>query len=164
MGLASVGLPIRGAWRSPRGGGGDRIQPFVYYWKLKRTGAATTNPVISFCSTASLPRRWQTTSTRLPVRGHRCPSRRRRSKGCANRGSKGPNPDILRILPGRGPSPVRRPRTLTPLFVGDDRLFSQELGACRIYGEYGCGSSTIWVAHHSNDRILAMDSSPAWIT
>jgi hypothetical protein len=33
IGLATVELRIRGAWRSPRGGG-DRIQPFGSYWKL----------------------------------------------------------------------------------------------------------------------------------
>jgi hypothetical protein len=49
------------------------------------------------------------------------------------------------------------------LFDGDDRLFRQEVAACRVYGEYGCGSSTIWIAHRSNARIQAVDSSPAWI-
>jgi len=49
------------------------------------------------------------------------------------------------------------------LFDGDDGLFRQEVSNCRVYGEYGCGSSTIWVAHHSSARILAVDSSPAWI-
>ena len=60
-------------------------------------------------------------------------------------------------------STVAQQAPTTPLFEGDDRLFRQELAACRVYGEYGCGSSTIWVAHHSNARILAVDSSPAWI-
>ena len=56
------------------------------------------------------------------------------------------------------------PRTPTPpLFDGDDRLFRQEVAACRVYGEYGCGSSTIWMAHHSSARIQAVDSSLAWI-
>ena len=60
-------------------------------------------------------------------------------------------------------STIAQQAPTTPLFEGDDRLFRQELAACRVYGEYGCGSSTIWVAHHSNARILAVDSSPAWI-
>ena len=43
-----------------------------------------------------------------------------------------------------------RPAARTsPLFEGDDRLFRQEVAACRVYGEYGCGSDTIWVTHHS---------------
>ena len=46
---------------------------------------------------------------------------------------------------------------------GDDRLFRQGTAACRDYGEHGCGSSTIWVAHHRKVGILAVDSSPAWI-
>tara|TARA_B100000963_G_scaffold360959_1_gene394082 strand:- start:23052 stop:23696 length:645 start_codon:yes stop_codon:yes gene_type:complete len=49
------------------------------------------------------------------------------------------------------------------LFDGDDKLFKQILLNTKIYGEYGCGKSTIWVANNSECQILGVDSSEKWI-
>lgn len=54
----------------------------------------------------------------------------------------------------------RRPKVL---FDGDDALFRAALRPGCIYGEYGCGDSTIWVAHNVGCTILSVDSSPKWI-
>lgn len=49
------------------------------------------------------------------------------------------------------------------LFDGDDDLFKRLIKDTRIYAEYGCGASTIWVAKSSNCRIYSVDSSSQWI-
>lgn len=49
------------------------------------------------------------------------------------------------------------------LFDGDDHLFQREILSCQVYGEYGCGASTVWVAHHTNATIVSVDSSAEWI-
>jgi len=49
------------------------------------------------------------------------------------------------------------------LFDGDDHLFRREILSCQVYGEYGCGASTVWVAHHTNAKIVSVDSSAEWI-
>lgn len=49
------------------------------------------------------------------------------------------------------------------LFDGDSRIFKRELRRCRVYGEYGCGGSTLWVARHSSAAVLAVDSSAEWV-
>jgi hypothetical protein len=51
----------------------------------------------------------------------------------------------------------------TRLFDGDDHMFQREIQSCQVYGEYGCGASTVWVAHHTKARIMAVDSSAEWI-
>ncbi|HET9513222.1 MAG TPA: hypothetical protein VFO95_04770 [Gemmatimonadales bacterium] len=50
-----------------------------------------------------------------------------------------------------------------PLFDGDDALFKDHVARSRVYGEYGCGKSTIWVAHHAACEILSVDASADWI-
>ena len=60
---------------------------------------------------------------------------------------------------------LSRPRqdAADSLFDGDDELFKEIIGQARVYGEYGCGASTIWVARHTRARILSTDSSQAWL-
>lgn len=58
-------------------------------------------------------------------------------------------------------SPPRRDPDV--LFEGDDRLFKSIVSSARVYGEYGCGASTIWMARKTRTRILAIDTSRAWI-
>ena len=49
------------------------------------------------------------------------------------------------------------------LFLGNDALFKERLFGCKVYGEYGCGKSTIWVANNTSAKILSVDSSEEWI-
>ena len=49
------------------------------------------------------------------------------------------------------------------LFDGDDHMFQREILSCQVYGEYGCGASTVWVAHHTAAKIVSVDSSAEWI-
>ena len=52
---------------------------------------------------------------------------------------------------------------LTVLFDGDDSLFKDVLKTSKIFGEYGCGSSTEWVLKNTNANILSVDSSRDWV-
>ena len=45
------------------------------------------------------------------------------------------------------------------LFAGDDALFVERAARARVYGEYGCGASTIWVATNSSALIQSVDTS-----
>jgi len=49
------------------------------------------------------------------------------------------------------------------LFDGDDHMFQREILSCQVYGEYGCGASAVWVAHHTAAKIVSVDSSAEWI-
>lgn len=49
------------------------------------------------------------------------------------------------------------------LFRGNSRLFREALSNCRVYGEYGCGTSTIWCAQNCQATIVSVDSSADWI-
>lgn len=49
------------------------------------------------------------------------------------------------------------------LFDGDDEAFREALAHVKVYGEYGCGASTRWVAANSTARIFAVDSALPWI-
>ncbi|WP_217510361.1 class I SAM-dependent methyltransferase [Sulfitobacter sp. NAS-14.1] len=48
------------------------------------------------------------------------------------------------------------------LFNGNDEAFKRHLAQCRIYGEYGCGKTTRFVANNTNARIYAVDTDPMW--
>ena len=48
------------------------------------------------------------------------------------------------------------------LFDGDDALFMREVSLCRIYGEYGCGQSTMYVLKHSGIHVYCAESSASW--
>lgn len=49
------------------------------------------------------------------------------------------------------------------IFEGDFELFSDLIKNCIVYGEYGCGKTTLWVAKNSDCKILSVDSSLKWI-
>lgn len=49
------------------------------------------------------------------------------------------------------------------LFAGNDSLFKRLIKDTKIYAEYGCGATTIWVAKNSLCEIYSVDSSSEWI-
>lgn len=50
-----------------------------------------------------------------------------------------------------------------PLFDGDS-LFFERLGpTSRVYGEYGVGTSTIWMSTNTKARVIGVDTSQEWI-
>ena len=52
---------------------------------------------------------------------------------------------------------------LKTLFDGDDSLFKDVLKTSKIFGEYGCGSSTEWVSKYTSADIVSVDSSRDWV-
>ena len=48
------------------------------------------------------------------------------------------------------------------LFDGDDWLFKKIITKDDIYGEYGCGKSTIWVSKNFDIDVYSKDSSIEW--
>lgn len=52
---------------------------------------------------------------------------------------------------------------LQRLFRGRDTLFIEAVERCSVYGEYGCGMSTVWCANNTAVPILSVDSSADWI-
>lgn len=51
----------------------------------------------------------------------------------------------------------------TTLFDGNDSLFKSLLKETEIYGEYGCGKSTIWVLKYTRAKIYSVDSDQKWV-
>ena len=50
------------------------------------------------------------------------------------------------------------------LFDGDDYLFKQAIESCLVYGEYGCGKSTLWVHRNFPEvQIFSVDTSRHWV-
>lgn len=49
------------------------------------------------------------------------------------------------------------------LFEGSSALFRHHVRSARIYGEYGVGASTVWVARNTDADIVAVDTSQIWI-
>jgi hypothetical protein len=49
------------------------------------------------------------------------------------------------------------------LFAGDDMLFKTSFSKDTVYGEYGCGASTIWVSNTIGCEVFSVDSSKNWI-
>lgn len=49
------------------------------------------------------------------------------------------------------------------LFEGSDEVFKEIVKTCRVYGEYGCGQSTLWVAANTSALICAVDTSRVWV-
>ena len=49
------------------------------------------------------------------------------------------------------------------LFGGDDVLFKSAFEGATVYGEYGVGASTIWVAEQHSIPMIGVDSSREWI-
>ena len=48
------------------------------------------------------------------------------------------------------------------LFDGDDRLFKNLIKNTDVYGEYGCGQSTIWVSKNFDINIYSVESDHFW--
>lgn len=68
-------------------------------------------------------------------------------------------------LPVNLPEGLRRSLDEEFLFDGDDYLFKTQLNNVQVYGEYGCGKSTVWVANHLADtKIISVDTSFQWVT
>ena len=53
--------------------------------------------------------------------------------------------------------------TKNSLFDGDDQAFKALASEAKVYGEYGCGASTRWVAGETEATILAVDTAKVWI-
>jgi len=49
------------------------------------------------------------------------------------------------------------------LFDGDDSLFKNIVREAKVYGEYGCGNSTIWTLENTSAKIISVDTSLKWI-
>ena len=49
------------------------------------------------------------------------------------------------------------------LFAGYSQLFKNNLSSQTIYGEYGCGESTLYVLKNFNILVYSIDSSKQWI-
>ena len=76
----------------------------------------------------------------------------------SNRFVKGLPPPYLIELINRVRSTLKR----NELFEGDDNLFKKLTKRTKVYGEYGCGQSTLWIAHNTNNTILCVESSQKW--
>jgi hypothetical protein len=48
------------------------------------------------------------------------------------------------------------------LFDGEDELFRNIITKNDIYGEYGCGQSTIWVSKNFDINIYSVETDPFW--
>jgi len=62
---------------------------------------------------------------------------------------------IIRKLRKRQPKPI--------LFDGNNLLFKKIVGDSIVYGEYGCGYSTVWTAENTKATIYSVDTSQYWI-
>ena len=49
------------------------------------------------------------------------------------------------------------------LFDGDDSLFKEVIRETQVYGEYGCGLSTEWVAQNTDCDVISVDTSKQWV-
>ncbi|GAB5536881.1 MAG: hypothetical protein Rubg2KO_31300 [Rubricoccaceae bacterium] len=49
------------------------------------------------------------------------------------------------------------------LFDGNDALFTSCVSDADVYGEYGCGKSTVWVSRHADCDMVSVDTSREWI-
>ena len=49
------------------------------------------------------------------------------------------------------------------LFDGYDSLFKKVVTEAKVYGEYGCGNSTIWTLENTSANIISVDTSMEWI-
>ncbi len=50
------------------------------------------------------------------------------------------------------------------LFDGEDGLFKAAIEGCRTYGEYGLGTSTLWVDAQTDATIIGVETDPIWTT
>lgn len=49
------------------------------------------------------------------------------------------------------------------LFDGNDKMFKEVLSSTSVYGEYGCGLSTVWVTQNTSCPVFSVDTSAYWI-
>ena len=49
------------------------------------------------------------------------------------------------------------------LFEGEGERFKELIQEVSIFGEYGCGYSTIWIYQNTKCKILSVDSSREWV-
>lgn len=49
------------------------------------------------------------------------------------------------------------------LFEGEGERFKELIQGVSVFGEYGCGYSTIWVYQNTQCKILSVDSSKEWV-
>ena len=49
------------------------------------------------------------------------------------------------------------------LYHGDDTIFKENIINASVYGEYGCGTSTIYASNNSSAEIISVDTSEEWI-
>ena len=58
---------------------------------------------------------------------------------------------------------IKRNLKIKDLFGGESEIFLDNIQNCKIYGEYGCGDSTLYVLENFNIRIYSVDTSIEWI-
>jgi hypothetical protein len=56
-----------------------------------------------------------------------------------------------------------KPKINNKLFDGQNSLFKKVLSSNSVYGEYGCGASTIYACQKFNIPIISVDSSKFWV-
>lgn len=49
------------------------------------------------------------------------------------------------------------------LFDGEGEIFRDLAAEAKVYFEYGCGKSTIWVSKHTSADIFSVDTSSKWV-
>lgn len=49
------------------------------------------------------------------------------------------------------------------LFDGDSHLFRSAIKGIHLYGEYGCGTSTLWMLENTACNVIAVDTSLEWV-
>ena len=49
------------------------------------------------------------------------------------------------------------------LFDGDDKLFKELVKDAIVYGEYGCGKSTVWALNNCDCEVISVDTDRNWI-
>ena len=76
----------------------------------------------------------------------------------SNRFVKGLTPPYLIELINIGIRSLKK----NELFEGDDYLFKKLTKETTVYGEYGCGQSTLWIARNTNNIILTVETSKKW--
>lgn len=57
----------------------------------------------------------------------------------------------------------KRPSEEDLLFDGHGALFRQLVADARVYGEYGCGRSTIWVLRNTEANVISAETDEAWM-
>jgi len=57
----------------------------------------------------------------------------------------------------------RKIDSFSSLFRGEEDIFKKYIPHVKIYGEYGCGQSTVYVCMHTKARIISVDTNKDWI-